>query len=319
MTRATFVAVLILVATRIASADDTFEGKATGAQRIRHVDDIVWALTAPCDKGDEVQQRQCRQLRDERAKALVGATLLVDADADALDVGRWNAQKRSTPITLSACIRCAPAGMVIDGKPWFVTGTVPRVEGGRVRAGLLSDTTRLFSDEASSNAWAKSVKTVRVELLVKVPEKRRWQVGGKDGVLLDVVGYRVISACDGSIVVANPPSSSVRPDRKACANGASPSEAAAAGGVDALTPLMVQDAMKPVVDAANSCFERYGVAGSAKLEITIAGDGTVAKYEQAGDFEGTPTGKCIDDAMRDVQFPASKKAKTKIGYPIVLR
>jgi len=230
MTRATIVAIAILLATRVASADDTFEGKATGALRIRHVEDIVWALTAPCDNGDEVQQRQCRQLRYERAKVVSGATMLVDADADAFEIGRWNAQKRSTPLTLSACIRCAPAGMAIDGKPWFVTGTAPRVEGGRVRAGLLSDTTRLFSDEASSNAWAKSVKTVRVELLVKVPEKRRWQTGSKDGVLLDVVGYRVISACDGSIVVANPPSSPVGPDRKACATGPSPREAAASGG-----------------------------------------------------------------------------------------
>lgn len=314
---------LVLAAASVANAQpaegaDTFESRATSALRVRHLDDVVWAFTATCDKGDEVQQRQCRHLRDERAHAFAGATLLIDADADAFEVGRYDTQKKSIPVTLSACIRCRTAGLSIDGTPWFVTGQPPRVEGGKVRTGKLYDTARRFSDEASAVAWAKSLKGVRVELLAKLPEKRRWQVSGKDGLLLDVIGYRVIAACDGTVVIANPPSAGVPADRKACTAGATIGDSAGVG-VDALTPLMVQAAMKPVVDAANACFERYSVTGNARLNITIASDGTVERYEQTGDFEGTPTGTCIDDAMRGVQFPVSKRERTKIGYPIVLR
>ena len=40
--------ILALLATP-AFADDTFEAKADGAQRIKHIDDVVWAFTAACD------------------------------------------------------------------------------------------------------------------------------------------------------------------------------------------------------------------------------------------------------------------------------
>ena len=107
---------------RIAHADDTFEAKAANAQRIRHLENVVWALTAPCDAGDDTQQRQCRT-RATRAQAeLIGTTLLVDADIDAFDVGAWSAQKKSVPVTLSSCIRCG--GVDLDGKTWFIVGAL---------------------------------------------------------------------------------------------------------------------------------------------------------------------------------------------------
>jgi hypothetical protein len=38
-----------------------------------------------------------------------------------------------------------------------------------------------------------------------------------------------------------------------------------------------------------------------------------------GDFLGTPTANCIDGAMKNVQFPRTQKASTKVGFPIVLQ
>ncbi len=303
-----------------AHAEDTFEARAKDGVRIRRLDDLVWALTAACDKGDDVQQRQCRQIRDRKLKALAGATLVLDGDADAFELGRWNAAKKSVSVTLSACVRCG--GVELEGRTWHLmgSGTPPRFEGGKLRAGTLHDNARAFSDEASATAWIKSLKSHGVQLLVKVPDKRRFQVSGKDGLQLDIVGWRVINPCDGSIVIASPASGSVAPDKQACnADGGGASSGAGGAGADALTPAMVQDAMKPVVDAANACFERLGVAGKAKLDVTINGDGTVARFDQSGDFEGTPTGECISSAMRKVEFPRTKKPKTKIGYPIVLQ
>jgi hypothetical protein len=45
----------------------------------------------------------------------------------------------------------------------------------------------------------------------------------------------------------------------------------------------------------------------------------VQKYEQQGDFVNTPTGQCIDAAMGKASFPASKKQKTVISFPITLQ
>ena len=64
---------------------------------------------------------------------------------------------------------------------------------------------------------------------------------------------------------------------------------------------------------------KKGPPGKAKLKVTVLGDGSVAKYEQQGDFTDTPTGKCIDAAVGKLQFPRTKKPKQSFGYPIVLQ
>ena len=55
------------------------------------------------------------------------------------------------------------------------------------------------------------------------------------------------------------------------------------------------------------------------MRITIGGDGAILALDQTGDFAGTPTGECIDTAIRKVRFPKSKRPKTTVNYPIVLR
>jgi hypothetical protein len=303
-----------------AHADDTFEAKATGAQRLNRIEGLVWAFTASCDAGDDTQQRQCRRVRDTRAAELAGATLLVDADKDAFDVGAWSAQKKSVPMTLSSCIRCA--GVEIDGKTYFVIAAkegaqAPRLKGGKLETGLLHDNAKPLPDEAAAKAFAKAVGNSRVQLLVKVPAKPKTVVDGKPVVALDLVGYRVFSPCDGSVVIASPASGPAEADKKQC--GPIAPGAVAGAELDQLTPALINDAMKPVVEAANTCFAKFGVAGKAKLKITIAGDGAVTKYDQQGDFVSTPTGQCIDAAMTKASFPRSKKPKTAISYPINLQ
>ncbi|MGE3455138.1 MAG: hypothetical protein AB7O24_08520 [Kofleriaceae bacterium] len=197
-----------------ASADPTFEAVAEAAHPTKHVEDLVWVVTEACDKGDDVQQRQCRLTRDRRAKQVAGATFLVTPDPGAFEVGKWSAAKKSVPLMLDGCIRCD--GVKVYGKPWHVTVGAPRVEGGKVSAAPLYDNAVQFSDEAAANAWIKALQAARVELVVKLGDKPRWQVGGKDGVQVDLVGYRVVTPCDGAVVIANPPAKAVAPDRKAC-------------------------------------------------------------------------------------------------------
>jgi len=296
---------------------DSFEAKAQGAIRITRTDDLVWALTAACDKGDDVQQRQCRTTRDQKAKQVTGTTLLLDGDGQAFDIGKWNAAKKSIPVLLTACVRCG--GVDVDGTPWFVMGAgTPRWDGGKLRAGTLYDNARGFADERAATTWATAMRNAKFQLVVKVPaeEKRKFAVAGKSGLALDVVAWRVINPCDGAIVISSVPSAPVEPDRKACTQAGG--IVIPPNGADALTPAMVSEVMKPVSAASRACFVKYKMSGKTKLEITILADGTVEKLEQKGDFDGTPTAKCIDDAMTGVMFPRTKKPKTKIGYPISL-
>jgi hypothetical protein len=316
MKNASLIALVVLAASTVAHADagDTFERKAAGAVKVKSLDDVVWALTAPCDKGDELQQRQCRLIRDERAKQLTDATLLVDGDANAFDPGTWSAAKRSVAVQLRACIRCG--GVTVDGRTWHLTGSVARQDGTNIAATALYDTARQFPDEAHAKKWLDAVKGARTQFVVKIPEKRRWQVGGKDGLLFDVLAWRVVVPCTGEVVIASPASSvPADKDASACTAGAAISEPVVA---PALTREAVREAMAPVLQGARACYAKFKEAGKARLEITIAGDGSIASYTQTGDFTGAPTGACIDAVMTNAVFPPSQRPLTTIGFPIVL-
>jgi hypothetical protein len=315
--------VLVLLAAHRVHADDTFEAKAQTAQPLHRVESLVWALTAQCDAGDDVQQRQCRRVRDARQKELSAGTWLVVADADAFDVGAWSPTKKSIPVTLDACVRCA--GVELDGKTWYVTGTVatpPHFEVGKLKTGLLHDNGRTFADETTAAMWARAVSKVKVEMVVKLAAKPRWSDGGKNGIALDVVAYRVFTPCDGTVVLASPPSSPVEPDKKQCTQQADqPTVAEAEAGplVEQLTASMIDEAMQPVVDAAWKCYGQYAVTGKAKLKITVTAEGGIGKYEQQGDFANTAMGACIDKAITKSHFPRSKKKKTTILFPITIQ
>ena len=97
--------VVVLCTSSVAWADDTFEMRAQAARRVR-LDEVAWTLTAACETGTEIQQRQCRLVRDREWKALAGATLAIEAERSAFVVGAWDAQKKSVPLALTACIRC---------------------------------------------------------------------------------------------------------------------------------------------------------------------------------------------------------------------
>jgi len=197
-----------------ALADDTFEQKAAAARPVFNLDEVLWALTAPCDKGDEVQQRQCRLVRDARAKTEIGATLLVDADPEALEIGAFSAAKKSLTLQVSSCVRCKP--MQIDGKPLHITGAAPRSEDGKLKTTWLYDNSRQFADEAAAKAWVATLDGSRVQMVIKISDRKRWQVGGKDGLLVDVLAWRVITPCSGAVVIASPASGNAEPDKKSC-------------------------------------------------------------------------------------------------------
>lgn len=311
------IAAIVLVAAS-AHADDSFEAKAQGAQRVKRIENVVWTLTATCDKGDDTENRQCRHVRDTRAAQLAGATLLVDGDADAFDVGAFDAKKKSVALSLSSCIRCS--GVEIDGKTWYLAGAgAPPTFAGKdakMKTQPLFDNARTFSDESAAKAWTKAIGNTKVQLLVKVPAKPAWTADGRSGLTLDIVGFRVVSPCDGTVVIANPPSGPAQPDKLACRAVAA--EPAAGPAVDQLTPAIVAEAMKPVVEASKACFEKLGVAGKAKLKLTITADGYISRYDQQGDFVSTATGSCIDKALEQAKFPPSGKPKTTISYPINL-
>ena len=214
MNRAVLSTFVIAALAAPAIAEDTFEQQAAAARKVANLDEVIWALVTPCTQGDEVQQRQCRLVRDARAKAELGATLLVDADPEAFVLGAFSAAKKSMTLQLTSCIRCAR--LQLEGKPFHVTGAAARVEGGKLTTAPLYDNARQFPDETAAKAYAESIKGSRVQMVIKIPDRKKWQVGGKDGLLVDVLAWRVFVPCSGAVLIASPVSGAVEPDPKAC-------------------------------------------------------------------------------------------------------
>lgn len=192
--------VLGLVAVATPAAADSFEAQAQQATRAP-LADVIWPVVATCERGDDTQQRQCKQVRDRKRKA-PPATYLVVADPGALAIGAWAADKKGVAVSVASCLDCK--GVAIEGRRWQV------VAAGDKRA--LYDAPRAFADEVAAKTWRASLGTPRVELVVKAPAL----AAKKDTVHVDVVAWRVVDPCSGAIVAASPGSQAIAADPKAC-------------------------------------------------------------------------------------------------------
>jgi len=284
----------------------------------------AWALTATCSDGDEVAQRQCRIVRDARVATMRAQTFLIDAEPTAFLASAYDPGKKSIALTVRGCISCA--GVDVGGKKLFIVANKasPVEAGSIVQAAVIHETARTFADEASATAWRdEHVARLTVQLVFAIPAGNPlWARFGKDGIAVQVLGFRVHDPCDGSIVCASPTATKLEPDKKACGTvDEGTAEVAREEDVipDHLEPWQIQKALAPAAALAQQCHETYGVDGQAKIKLTINGDGSLATFEQTGDFSDTPTGACIAKAVKTITFPKSKKAKTAVVYPIVLR
>ena len=131
-------------------------------------------------------------------------------------------------------------------------------------------------------AKAIAAKHRAVQLVVKVPEAEAG-VDGKNVFALDVVGYRVVLAVRRRRRGREPASGLLEADKKQCIRERRPQIAPSVERSAA----MINEAMKPVVEAANECFDEFGVAGRAKLKITVAADGTMRATSSRATSRGT--------------------------------
>jgi hypothetical protein len=313
-------AVFCLAVPSIAAADGKpFDEAASGANRVRKLDRVVWALTATCEGGDDLAKRQCRILRDAAAAKLRGQKLIVEVTSGAVE--------KATPITIRGCIACD--GIAVDGTTWYVVSNkgAPRVLPGAIEAAVHFETVKAFANDALASGWKTMIEPrLRTEMVIKVPAdetKAVWTRDGAKGLAFELVGYRVWDACDGSILAAQPESGPGKTDAKTCGDTAKATkgtDTAPAEPVFAeLSKEQILGSLKPAIEEAKACYDTHGVAGAAKIKVTIGSDGTVIGQDQSGDFVGTETGKCIDAAIKKATFPKSRKAKTTISYPITLQ
>lgn len=310
------VSVVLLLAGGSVRADGF--ASATALHGTSDVGALLWSFTGSCEQKDDFERRQCEGVRAARRDQLAKQTFLVPAD-DALKVEPLDEKAMSIDLEIAECISCQ--GVDIQGKKHVLIGTGQVRKGaGGVRGEKLWSKTITFKSKAEGQTWAAQTgPALGVDLLIRVPDKLRKLTAGPAGYRFDIAGYRLVNRCTGQVVSAKPRSKGLVPDSSRCVQAEpAPAEPTAKGPALPQHPSRddVMAAMSPAKAAAQKCFETYGVAGKGSLKISIAPDGKVASAHMEGDFAGTPTGTCIEEATAPLTFPRSTKGAT-INYPFV--
>jgi len=100
------------------------------------------------------------------------------------------------------------------------------------------------------------------------------------------------------------------PSRK----GGSAEPAAAAGP---LAKSAVVSGMNGIKGKITDCYNQFKVPGMAMVNVVIGKNGKVSSATVIGKFAGTPTGGCVEKAVKSASFPPSEGLSTP--YPFQLR
>jgi predicted Zn finger-like uncharacterized protein len=81
----------------------------------------------------------------------------------------------------------------------------------------------------------------------------------------------------------------------------------------------IVNGMKSVKGRVQGCFDKYRVPGMANVTLTVARSGAVSGAKVKGIFAGTPTGACIQAAVRSATFSRFRGSPVTFDYPFILR
>jgi len=99
-----------------------------------------------------------------------------------------------------------------------------------------------------------------------------------------------------------------------------PRRAAPAAPAEAAGPLSsraIVAGMNGIKPKINDCYNQFKVPGMAMVSVVIAKSGKVSSATVSGKFAGTPTGTCVEKAVKTASFPPSDGLTTP--YPFQLR
>ena len=86
---------------------------------------------------------------------------------------------------------------------------------------------------------------------------------------------------------------------------------------NALSKVALVQGMNAVRPLILACYERYGVPGTAIVDVRIARSGRVSSAAvKTGVFARTPTGTCLGKAVRTARFPRSDGLSTAYAFQL---
>lgn len=326
--------VAVMSVAGVARAEKSFDDAAQGAKWVpskKALAPLFWAFVTDCKRyKNTLAQRQCELISSARKRTITGKRFLVEAGRKAFLVGKWDAKTKKVSIGVRPCLAC-DTPIKVAGKTLYVLGDQAKVKAdkGVVSVAPRYTSVRTFKTKKHADKWkADLMKRVRTQFIVEFPNQlKTWKGGGKNGLKVSIVGFRVYDPCDGRIVCASPTAKRERPDRGSCKGKSIVADTRhtkkPTPKVDELpyrlSPRQIARALRPAVRRARKCKDTYGMTGTATYTITISADGRIIGLKETGDFVDTPTGNCIAKEFKTVRFPKSKKPRTTVTYPVILQ
>jgi hypothetical protein len=93
--------------------------------------------------------------------------------------------------------------------------------------------------------------------------------------------------------------------------------APAAEAAGPLSKSAVVSGMNSVKPKINDCYNQFKVPGMAMVMVVIGKNGKVSSASVSGKFAGTPSGACVEKAVKSASFPPSEGLSTP--YPFQLK
>jgi predicted Zn finger-like uncharacterized protein len=106
---------------------------------------------------------------------------------------------------------------------------------------------------------------------------------------------------------------------------ASMSESSSSGSADPSLPEKlsagdIRSGVNSVMGQARGCYNRYRVAGTCTIRVVVSGStGRVSGANVQGEFKGTPTGRCVEQAFAKASFKKFKSSSQSFVFPLIFR
>ena len=85
-----------------------------------------------------------------------------------------------------------------------------------------------------------------------------------------------------------------------------------------LSRSQIQSGMAGTKSKCAACYEQYRVPGVVNVKITIGPNGRMSSSSVSGKFAGTPTGSCVEKAVKSARFDAFSGPPMQLDYPVIL-
>ncbi len=335
--RASLVFCVGLVAPRALAAEAaSFEEAARSAAAAPAVETLVAPYLDDCAKARrEIDRARCRGMqnfvRDQLPQRLY--TTVVDSP-NVVSVSGYDAGIKGFRIRLVGCLTCEKPVVGPGAQKRFVTLKVPDAHAANFgAASILADTTVGFDSLPEARAWEAKIKPrLRAEFVFK-PAGKSWSYREHKGIAFAPVASRIFDRCTGEVLFSSPRSvDKVKVEEDV--DGCKPGDAAVAGrsdkdgldkeGLDPrpekLGATEIAQAMKPARADLEACDTKYRTRGRVDLELVVPGQGGAAQSVRSrGQLGGTEVARCLEDAVRKIQFPGFQRASQTFSFSVPLQ